>query len=147
MQKKCNSSVSAMEWRLFTINHWSIFGYVWQGDTYSDGLVQERGNSSASAMELHLSCTNPSMCVCKLDLHWFRQYLATWARFLSLARSKLRLCSANHRPGYWSNLPCDWTSTAWAYSKQETENRPWSVPGYLLHQYWLVNWIMKKKLL
>ena len=28
-------------------------------------------------------------------------------RFLSLARSKLRLCSANHRPGYWSNLPYD----------------------------------------
>ena len=33
-------------------------------------------------------------------------------RFLSLARSNLRLCSANHRPGYWSNLPCDWPSTA-----------------------------------
>ena len=49
----------------------------------------------------------------------------TWARFLSLARSKLRLCSANHRPGYWSNLPCDWPSTAWAYSEQETENGPW----------------------
>ena len=49
----------------------------------------------------------------------------TRARFLSLARSKLRLCSANHRPGYWSNLPCDWLSTAWAYSEQETENRPW----------------------
>ena len=25
-----------------------------------DGLVQERRNSSALAMELHLSCTNPS---------------------------------------------------------------------------------------
>ena len=49
-----------------------------------------------------------------------------WAHFLSLVRSKLRLCSANHRPGYWSNLPCDWPSTAWAYSEQETENRPWS---------------------
>ena len=54
----------------------------------------------------------------------------TWAHFLSLARSKLRLCSANHRQGYWSNLPCDWPSTAWAYSKQETENRPWSVIGW-----------------
>ena len=38
---------------------------------------------------------------------------------------KLRLCSANHRPGYWSNLTCDWPSTAWAHSKQETENRTW----------------------
>ena len=45
------------------------------------------------------------------------------ARFLSLAGRKLRLCSANHRPGYWRNLPCDWPSTAWAYSGHETENR------------------------
>ena len=27
-----------------------------------DGLVQERRNSSALAMDLHLSCTNPSKC-------------------------------------------------------------------------------------
>ena len=39
-----------------------------------DGLVQERRNSSASAMELRLSCTNPSVCtfflynnICKLE--------------------------------------------------------------------------------
>ena len=50
----------------------------------------------------------------------------TWAQFLSFARSKLRLCSANHRPGYWSNLSCDWPSTAWAYAEQETENGPWT---------------------
>ena len=48
----------------------------------------------------------------------------TRARFLSLTGSKLRLCSANHRPGYWSNLPCYWPNTAWAYSEQETENGP-----------------------
>ena len=55
---------------------------------------------------------------------------------LSRAQSKLRLCSANHRTGYWSNLaqrtvyslwarsnlPCDWLSTVWAYSKPDTEN-------------------------
>ena len=46
------------------------------------------------------------------------------AHFLSLAQSKLRLCWANHRPGYWGNLPCDWPSIAWAYSEQETENGP-----------------------
>ena len=57
-----------------------------------------------------------------MPLKWHQQI---WARFLSLVRSKLRLCSANHRPGYWSNLPCDWPSTAWAYSVQETENGPW----------------------
>ena len=48
-----------------------------------------------------------------------------WAHFLSLARSKLRLCSANHRAGYFSNLACDWLSIVWAYSEQETENGPW----------------------
>ena len=39
----------------------------------------------------------------------------------SLAHSKLRLCSANHRAGYFSNLACDWLSIAPAYSEQETE--------------------------
>ena len=46
-----------------------------------------------------------------------------WARFLSVSPSKLRLCSANHRPDYWSNLPCDQPNTTWAYSKEETENK------------------------
>ena len=45
---------------------------------------------------------------------------AVWARFLSLAQSKLRLCSANHRAGYFSNLACDWLSIVWVYSKQKT---------------------------
>ena len=31
-------------------------------DLYMDRLVQERCNSSALAMELRLSCTNPSIC-------------------------------------------------------------------------------------
>ena len=46
------------------------------------------------------------------------QYIYTyiWARFLSLTQSKLRLCSANNRAAY--------LSTVWAYSEQETENRP-----------------------
>ena len=77
-------------------------------------------------------------------------FLQTRARFLSVARSKLRLCSANHRPGYWSNLPCDWPSTAYAYSEQDTENWPWShhtsllfaAPGvcFSSHTY-AVSWI------
>ena len=63
----------------------------------------------------------------------------TWARFLSLARSKLRLCSANHRAGYFSNLACDWLSIVWAYSEQETENGPWfmMVTGTLFRQPYL----------
>ena len=60
-------------------------------------------------------------------LVWRHLYIETapWAHFVSFARSKLRLCSANHRAGYFSNLARDWLSIVWAYSEQETENRPW----------------------
>ena len=40
--------------------------------------------------------------------HWSDVIFSDESRacFLSLAWSKLRLCSTNHRPGYWSNLSC-----------------------------------------
>ena len=38
--------------------HWCL----WRLIDHINGLVQERHNSIANAMELHLSCTNPSMC-------------------------------------------------------------------------------------
>ena len=50
------------------------------------------------------------------------RHMQIWACFLSLAQSKLRLYSANHWAGYFSNLACDWLSIVWAYSEQETEN-------------------------
>ena len=56
-------------------------------------------------------------------------------RSLSLAQSKLRLCSANHRPGYWSNPPCDWPSTVWDYSEWE-KMRPG--PTHPAGGWWLV---------
>ena len=31
-----------------------------------DGLIQERRNSIANALELRLSCTNPSICNCRV---------------------------------------------------------------------------------
>ena len=52
-------------------------------------------------------------CCCSLESK--AKALLSRACFLFLAWSKPRLCSANHRAGYWSNLPCDWPSTAWAY--------------------------------
>ena len=37
--------------------------YWYDGNSpYVNGLVQERRNSIANALELRLSCTNPSMC-------------------------------------------------------------------------------------
>ena len=37
-----------------------------QGDAYIDGLLQKRRVSSALAMELRLSCTDPSICINEL---------------------------------------------------------------------------------
>ena len=35
-------------------------------------------------------------------------------RLLLLVRGGLGLCSADPRPGYWSNLSCDWLGADWA---------------------------------
>ena len=54
--------------------YWEVIR-IWEGNSAAwcrykevqyqiDGLVQERRNSSALAMELHLSCTNPSKWYC-----------------------------------------------------------------------------------
>ena len=87
--------------------------------------LHSKGNLLLIVISLHLSlCTHSCF---EHVFHWsFCDVIVsfTWAHFLSLARSKLRLCSANHRPGYWSNLPCKRPSTVWAYSEQKTENGP-----------------------
>ena len=53
-----------------------------------------------------------------------RSRIMTRAHFLSLVRSKLKRCSASHRPGYWSNLPCDWPSTAWVSPSKRQKTGP-----------------------
>ena len=40
--------------------------------TYFDGLVQERRNSNALAMELCLSCTNPSIYIVKMNCDLYK---------------------------------------------------------------------------
>ena len=81
-----------------------------------------------------IGCARGLLVYCSLVWIWlsdrwvfacnFNSMWSIRARFLPLARSKLRLCSANHRAGYFSNLACDWLSIVWAYSEQETENWP-----------------------
>ena len=46
-----------------------------------------------------------------LDLHaGLADLVAKQASVQHLTQSKLRLCLANHRAGYFSNLACDWLS-------------------------------------
>ena len=70
---------------------------------YIDGLVQERCNSSALAMELHLSCTNPSICAKKLSV--YNGCLWTVIPLTSLAK---QLCS--HLVFAWNKEPWNFTS-------------------------------------
>ena len=70
----------------------------------------------------------PSLIMSKLQ-HQFLNILRNFfvmfrAPFLPLAHSKLRLCSASHRAGYFSNMACDWLSIVWTSSEPEAENRP-----------------------
>ena len=55
-------------WFCLSFISWFI---VINAEDYLDGLVQERRNSSALAMELRLSYTNPSICLNALN--WLRQ--------------------------------------------------------------------------
>ena len=85
-----------------------------------NALVQERRNSSGSAMELHFSCTNPSIC-------WFCGYEYSTLNvrgpsYLSLTRSVSRLLmpwlltSPGHqRPWYWLCRIC----RSWSYLRKD----------------------------
>ena len=64
--------------------------------SHIDGLVQEKRNSSALAMELRLSCTNPSICI--LTCNWrvkscatelFRETMKIYLHFLSFLNTEL----------------------------------------------------------
>ena len=69
-----------------------------------------------------------------LAWHFLISHTSNTIYSIILTRSKLSLCSANHRPGYWSNLACDWPSTVWAYYEQETENGPWLLQTFVFHE-------------
>ena len=73
--------------------------------------------------EIEFTCNDGSTLVAMEALTAWKSTCMWWAwlvlncpHLAPLARSKLRLCPANHRAGYFSNLACDWQSIVWAYS-------------------------------
>ena len=62
--------------------------FVDKKDAYINGLVQERRNSSALAMELRLSSTNPSIWLFSKSL----RIILTWISLLPIWYSWRRLC-------------------------------------------------------
>ena len=75
---------------------------------YFNGLMQERCNSIANALELRLSCTNPSTCIWVFFIHWClvigQSGFMPWCDIIQIASSFLNQL--------W---PCDmmhiWVST------------------------------------
>ena len=75
---------------------------------------------------LSLEFGNHHACRCTSDwVHVCLLLLVSSGCAQPITGQVVLIYSANHRPGYWSNLPGDWLRTAWAYSEQETENRSW----------------------
>ena len=79
--------------------------------------------------------------LCKIDpLRHSNQmfWCLIWARFLSLARRKPRLCSVGHRAGYFSNLACDWLSLVRAYPAQKKPQKtgPEHVSVTIRNPFW-----------
>ena len=77
---------------------WHHHGKAAYWHQYSDGLVQESCNSSALAMELFLSCTNPSICINSL----VQEYQVSSALAMKIPQF------------YTSPLMCAWWSGVWA---------------------------------
>ena len=82
----------------FTGNAQDIYSWY-----YIDGLVQERRNSSALAMELHLSCIKPSTCSLKFTTgnSKFQPYLLGTNELIYLHLFQVSM-------GKWIKLKCGW---------------------------------------
>ena len=92
-----------------------------------DGLVQERCISIANALELHLSCTNPSIWS-----YFLLMYLSKspYNRDASISYCSISLISLQHR---WNYFKCfgirrksDLLLSAWEYDSWLSINETWA---------------------
>ena len=99
-------------WNILTIFEWwahnTFVGNgkpgAWLHTHHIDGLVQKRHNSSALAMELHLSCTNPSTCSWWLEEKTSGGVQSGWhavcdSSFHYVKSNKGKRCFYYHCPG------------------------------------------------
>ena len=106
------------------MNKYSYF-FIWQkGDKMEQrkqicdwnfllrAKTKPRANKSLSGNWL-------SPCVV-MDVCWGRLHSGNQGPFSVPAQSKLRPCSAYHKPGYFGNLACDWLSIIWTCNKHRS---------------------------
>ena len=89
--------------------------WIFNQNTVS-GLTQERRNSIANALELRLSCTNPSMCwsvMVGLGYYfiWNRPQALIWNKWLLVHKWVLRLHWVNSFRSQDTYM-CHWTGSA-----------------------------------
>ena len=59
----------------------------WYNHNHIDGLVQERCNSIANTLELHLSCINPSIYNCTTAFIWSYHFCCSYNQMLLISPS------------------------------------------------------------
>ena len=99
-----------------------------------DGSVQERRNSIAKALELRLSCTNPSTCLFDHDRRYHsmqRCWAITWWRHqMETFSAQLAICAGNSpvpHKGQWRgalmfSLICIWINS-WVNNREAGDLR------------------------
>ena len=74
-----------------------------------DGLVQERHNSSALAMELCLSCTNPPICQIDTKIQQFEIIVSVLELFLK----DIQFCVHSYIDDWWPWVIMLWGIVFW----------------------------------
>ena len=93
-----------------------------------DGLVQERCNSSALAMELHLSCTNPSICTNHTVHHDPEVIFACWHIMLYHYHLYAELAECTDHTSYLSGVFC------WVCLRHILTNTIYAIYGTVCYQ-------------
>ena len=88
----------------FVTNYFSWFQIIVVTQYHIDYLVQERCNSIANALELHLSYTTPLICGFVMSVYWDVSVICLWSYTALLSDS----CSHARSPWpYWTPLSLD----------------------------------------
>ena len=98
--------------------------HIWCETLYIDGLVQERCNSIANALELRLSCTDPSTCTVKP--------LVQVAPNPNVKMFLVSSCSCL-RSIHWSQvLSWEWRCS-WGSADRRCSNYIWVINDFIAH--------------
>ena len=100
---RINRSLSSMRKNFSYLRHLCVQKSC-KMQTHIDGLVQERRNSSALALELRLSCTNPFIfAFCKINTSW-QVLIFPFCSFQEVGSPRLEVRSLPHLLGYPMDL-------------------------------------------